>query len=310
MTKISFPALFKLSLSPYKHFLIFGNDSSVFRRALSFLRHKIPLPLEEKTETSFLASLSYTHSLFSSEQEPSITFVSQASEKILPHLEDQKDKFLIFASEKARAQSKLVTHFASHPTSLAISAYASPLSLEEIHSMTADLSLSSSFKNQLFTLYQNDVEGLTSTLEKIKIFGEGGEDLSNFLEESNLLNEGKGIQDAFLLRDQKKIIQLFSLPGSIESILFLRALIRTFLILFELLSHKKIVWEKLSFPVFFKEKPIFEAAFRLWDIKEVTLFLEKLLSLEQKVKYKAWSSSEVHQSLLNEIVSRETIFKN
>ena len=126
-------------------------------------------PLEVKTETDLLRSSASQASLFNEGPGASLTLVSQVTDKVINHL---SEGIFIFTSTKARATSKLVTHFTSAPRSLAIAAYASPLTTPEFESMIGGMILDDTFKGELLKAYQNDYIGLLGELQKIKLFGE------------------------------------------------------------------------------------------------------------------------------------------
>lgn len=312
MTKINFPSLFQTSLNKFNHFFIFGNDPTVFERAIFFIQKKVSFPLHIKTEAELLTTSSSPLSLFKEDLGSSLTLVPQITDKIIPHLEQLQEGIFIFTSEKARATSKLVTHFTNTPRCLAIGAYASLITTSEFEFIVGEINLPVSFKDSLFKAYQNDYGGLLCALQKIKLFGECSEaHYESFLESQSSLDDFTPLRDAFLLRDIKKAVELFSLLPPSDLIAFLRGLTRPFLTLFDLLPYKKspktIPWQKLTPPVFFKDVPLFESALLRWQGEEIQNFLETLLFLEYKIKYAAFTSPHVSQDLLSKIVSRETI---
>ncbi len=296
MAKINFPTLFQTSLREYKFFFIFGNDTTVFERSISFLEKKISFPLNIKTEADLLSSSFLQPSLFDNPFEPSLTLVQNITDRIATHIENLKEGFFIFTSEKARAQSKLATYFANSPQSLAIAAYGSPLLLSEFNHMTEEMTLSRSFKEQLFKAYKNDYRGLKENLEKIKLFGDVPETYCElFLDTSSVCDEFTLLRNACLLKDEKKIVEAFFLILPSDLISFLRILTRSFLTLYELkISRPPLSWQK----VFFKDQPLFEAALSYWEKKEIQIFLEGLLALEKKVKHSTFLLPQVFQSLL------------
>lgn len=312
MPKINFPSLFQTSLNKFNHFLIFGNDPTVFERAILFIQKSIPSSLHIKTESELLNTVSSSFSLFEEYSRPSLTLIPQASDKILSHLEHLPEGIYIFTSEKARATSKLVTHFTNTPGCLAIGSYASPIMTSEFEFIVRELHLPESFKGSLFKAYQNDYRGLLCAVQKIKLFGDVSEaEYESFLDTQFSVDDFIPLRDAFLLKDIKRALELLSLLHSSDLIAFLRALSRCFLTLFDLLPYKNslktISWQKLNPPIFFKDVPLFESALLRWQEEEIQNFLETLLSLEHKIKYAAFTPSHVFQDLLARIVSRETI---
>ncbi len=312
MTKINFPSLFQTPLHKFNHFFIFGNDTAVFERAISFIQKKVSSPLAIKTEADLLNSSSSSLSLFKEDSESSLTLVPNVTDKLLPRLEHLQEGIFIFTSEKARAASKLVTHFTTTPQSLAIGAYASPITTSEFEFIAGETHLPDSFKGALFKTYQNDYMGLLCALQKIKLFGEVPEaHYTSFLEGQSSLNDVTPLRNAFLLRDLNKTTEFFSLLTSSDLIIFLRGLTRSFLTLFDLLPYKNapktIPWQKLTPPIFFKDVPLFESALLRWKKEEIQSLLETFLFLEHKVKYAAFTLPQVSQTLLAKIVSRETI---
>lgn len=300
--KINFPALFKVDVKKYKYFLIHGNDLVVFERSISFLSKKLSYPLEVKSEKDFLENSVQEPSLFAPAYPQELTLVSNVSDKIIPHLTQEKEGLYIFTSEKARAQSKLVLHFASSPLTLSISAYASPLVPAEFEFLIGDLNLPPPFKGLLFKAYQNDYMGLLAALEKIKLYGEVPEEAhGSFLESSCGPDDLQGLLQPFLLKNKTKALEVLSTLNPAEMIPFLRALLRSFQTLYELLPFKRnpqaIEWQKLLSPVFFKDQPLFQSALSLWNGEDVLQFLETLLGLEYKVKYEKLLLSQASQEL-------------
>lgn len=299
MAKINFSSLFQTSLRSYKQFLIFGNDTFVFERAFSFLRHRLNCPVVHKTEGDFIKGIPPQLSLFDSSPSSSLIFIPHVSDKIIPHLSSESQDILILTSEKARAQSKLVTWFAETPFALAIAAYASPLTSRELDFLTEDMALSPSFKSRLLKNYEQDIQGLLSTLKKIHLFGEIPEDYEeSFLHDHTSRHDFSFLREAVFLRDKEKIVHHFSLLSESDLIPFLRLLARGFLSLFEISSYRTVPWNTLIIPIFFKEKPLFERALSLWTKEESTRMLRDLLTLENKIKNTSSSLSLIGQFLL------------
>ncbi len=305
MAKINFSSLFQTPLHKFTYFFIFGNDPIVFERAISFLQKTFSCPLEIKTEADLLRPSASQASLFNEGPEASLTLVSQVTDKVINHL---SEGIFIFTSTKARATSKLVTHFTSAPRSLAIAAYASPLTTPEFESMIGGMTLDDGFKRDLFKAYQNDYMGLLGELQKIKLFGEVPKaHYESFLGNQSSTEDFTPLREAFLLKNAVKTTALCSTLTTADLIPFLRGLARSFLTLFELMPYKNapktIPWQKITPPIFFKDQPLFESALSRWTTAEVQTFLEVLLFLEQKIKYAGFTLPQV----LREIVSRETI---
>lgn len=301
--KINFPSLFQTSLSKYRFFFIFGNEEEMFERISIFLQKKLSFPLHMITEKELLTSSSSQISLFDDPSTPSLTFVSSVTDKLLTHLDYLKEGTFIFTSEKARAQSKLVTYFTQSPCSLAIAAYSSPIVMSEFDFLTSEMDLPMSFKDLLFKAYQNDYRGLLGALEKIKLFGKISEDhYYSFLTPAFSTTELTPLLHAFLLKDSKKVVETFSLLNSADLILFLRTIGRAFQALFELMPFRRspasISWQKLALPIFFKDQPIYQAALSKWQKEEILSFLESLLSLEEKIKYRSFTPSQTSHDLL------------
>lgn len=301
--KISFPSLFQTPLNKYTIFFIFGNDTTVFERAISFIHKKLQLPLQMKTEEDILQNASSQPSLFQTQDKPSLSLISPVTDKILGGLEQMKNGNFILTSEKARAQSKLVTHFSQSSTSLAIAAYASPLTTSEFEFLTREMDLPVSFKGILFKAYQNDSMGLLATLERIKLYGNVPEDLyDSFLSVSTSSEDFTPLIHAFLLKNSEKAIKALSDIALSDMIPILRNLSRSFQTLFELMPLKKnpksIAWNTLTPPVFFKEQPIFETALSRWNSGDIKEFLEALLTLERQVKFSRITLSQIRHPLL------------
>jgi DNA polymerase III delta subunit len=301
--KINFSSLFQTPVEKYNFFFIYGNDKIVFERAISFLQKRFSCPLTLKTEEDLLKKTSSQPSLFDDKGASSLTLVSPITDKSLKCLDDLKDGVYIFTSEKARAQSKLVSYFSDSRTSLAIAAYASPITTSEFEFLAQGMDMPASFKGLLFKAYQNDYMGLLTTLEKIKLYGDVPEaEYASFLTASSS-DELTPLLHAFLLKDKKKAVETFSYVNASEAISFLRSLTRTFQTLFDLMpfqrTPKSIVWMKLSPPVFFKDQPLYEAALSRWQMGDVQRFLETLLNLERQVKFSAAPFSSVRQMLLD-----------
>lgn len=301
--KINFPSLFQTPLQKYKFFLIYGNDEEVFERTLFFLQRKLGANFVTKTEEE-LRNTSYQQISLFQENLSSLTLVPNVTDKLLPLLESLKEGFYVFTSQKARAQSKLVTFFSQSSTSLAIAAYAAPLSTSEFEFLTHEINLPVSFKGNLFKAYQSDCEGLLSALDKIRLYGDlQKEDYSHFLHPSPLHEESGQLIHAFLLKNVKEALAGFSKVNKTELIPLLRGLSRSFQTLLNLLSIKAagkvISWTTLTPPIFFKEQPLYERALFLWKEKEVIRFLETLLSAEQDIKFSALSFTALERRLLH-----------
>lgn len=302
--KINFPALFRTPLQKYNFFFIFGNDVSVFERALSFLKKQLACPVQLKTEEDVFTHMQMPLSLFEEQASPSLTFVPHVTDKLLKGIDGLKEGPFIFTSEKARAGSKLVTYFSQSPTSLAITAYASPLTTFEFEFLAEGLNLTASFKARLFKTYENDYKGLLTALEKIKLYGDVSPDqFDQFLSTSNSTDELVPLIHSCLLKNLEKATTSFSALGSADLIPLLRTLSRSFQILFELMPFKKspktILWQGLSVPVFFKDQPLYEAALAKWCTEDIHSFLETVLTLEQQVKFSTLPLSSFKQKLLD-----------
>lgn len=304
--KINFSSLFQTPVEKYTFFFIYGNDKVVFERTISFLQKKFASPLTIKSEEDLLKKSSTQLSLFAEKQTSLLTLVSPITDKSLKVFDDLKDGVYIFTSEKARAQSKLVSYFSDSRTSLAIAAYASPITTSEFEFLAHEMNMPAQFKGLLFKAYQNDYMGLLTALEKIKLYGDVPEaEYASFIQASST-DELAPLLYAFLLKNKKKAVDTFSYVNASETISFLRSLTRTFQTLFDLMPFrdrpKSILWMKLSPPIFFKDQPLYEAALSRWQIEEVQQFLENLLNLERRVKFGAVPFSSVRQELLDNLV--------
>jgi DNA polymerase III delta subunit len=302
MAKINFSSLFQTPLHPYKHFFVFGSESSLFERAISFLQKRLGASLEVKTEADLLGPLASQLSLFGNTDRLPLICVPNATDKSLTFLSTLPAGNFVFTSEKARAQSKLTTYFSTSPSSLAIAAYPSPLTMTELDFMAEGLTLPSDFKNQLMKTYINDRLGLLSALEKVKLVGDIKEpQYELFLQTDPLLGGFTPLRNAILLKDKPQIIDLFFHISSADLIPFLRILTRSFLTLSEISCWRFIPWKNLTVPVFFKEQPLFEAAKPRWSFEEISLFLQTLLFLESKIKSASFSTSHVCHILVEKM---------
>lgn len=308
--KINFSNLFQVDLEKYSHYFIYGNDKGVFERALSFLERSFSLEKEVRTEKEFLASPEKSPSLFQEASNRSLVHIPQVTDALLTHLAPASENIFVFMSEKARAQSKLVAHFAKAPRSLAIAAYSSPLILGEFQSMMAPFSLSPEHKQILFKAYQHNYTGLMTLSGYLELLGtEEPPPLALLLASSEGSEESASLLKGVLLRDGAHMTQVLStvLPGDL--IFSLRMLGRAFLTLLEVIPHrsspKAIPWQSLSTPVFFKDVPLFEKAISCWHPQEISSFLERLLFLEKNIKYAEWGNSQVSQSLLTGVLGRK-----
>lgn len=304
--KINFPSLFKTDISKYKFFFIHGNDLVVFERITVFLNKKLSCPLEVKSEKELLADSGLQPSLFEKNTNKSLILVPQVSDKIINHLDQIGEGIYIFTSEKARAQSKLVTHFSSSSQSLAISAYASPLTPAEFDFLGGDLNLPARLKGLLFKAYQNDYMGLLGALEKIKLYGDVPESMYSSFTESYATEEDlKMLVHGFLLKNLKKVSGHLLTVNSSDIISLLRTLTHSFQILYGLMPFKKnpqaIAWQQLPSPVFFKDQPMYQAALSHWSGEQVLSFLQSLLKLEYKVKHERLTLSQVSQGLMRKL---------
>lgn len=302
--KINFSALFQAPLHKYTIFFIYGNEPTVFDRALSFLQKRLSLSLQVMSEEDILHSVVSPPSLFSADEVKALILIPQVTDKILKHLDSLKSGPYILTSDKARSKSKLVSHFSDSPTSLAISAYASPLLTSEFDFLVGEMNLPGSFKGLLFKAYQNDPMGLLATLEKIKMYGEVPEDQYDpFLENHSSCDDLSPVIHSFLTKDLKKARAAFSQVTPTDIIPLCRNLSRSFQTLFDLVPFQKnpksIPWMTLSPPVFFKEQPLFEIALTRWKPNEIKDFLACLLDLEKQVKFSKIPFPHICQQLLN-----------
>lgn len=304
--KINFPVLFNTSISRCKYFFIFGNDVTIFERTYFFLQNKFSLVPQELSESELLTSNFSQPSLFDDPSKRTLYLVPNVSDKILSKLEEFKKGIFIFTSLKARSQSKLVMHFTQSPDALAISAYASPITTSEFEFLVQGMRLPVSFKANLFKSYQNDYTGLLSTLDKIRLYGDVTEDQNEvFLKKQVSSDEFLPFIHAILLRDIKKSTELSPFLLAADIIPLLRTLMRSFLILLELIpfkeASKSIPWYSLKSSVFFKDQPVYETALSRWKPKEIYILLEKLLNLEKSVKYRFFQNSSVISTLFLEM---------
>ncbi|MBY0293545.1 MAG: hypothetical protein K2W92_09715 [Alphaproteobacteria bacterium] len=286
--KINFSSLFQIPLEKYNFFFIYGNDPIVFERTLSFLKKKLPWPLQIKSEDTGLAHSGTQASLF--ECQKMLTLIPNVSDKFLKSIDKLKDDVFIFTSEKARTQSPLVLYFTHSSSSLAISAYSSPLISSEFEFLVEEMNLPVSFKRLLFKAYQNDYMELLSVLEKIKLYGDVPEaHYESFLRSSTMPDTLTPLIHAILLRNKKEAVSSFSKINIGELISFFRLLLISFQTLNEIMPYKKmsssIPWKSFKSSIFFKDQPLYERALSKWSSDEVQSFLETLLSLEHQVKF-------------------------
>ncbi|MBA3812936.1 MAG: hypothetical protein H0X26_00355 [Alphaproteobacteria bacterium] len=305
--KANFSSLFKTPIEKYRYFFIYGNDLTVFDRIILFLARKTSSSLDIKTEKELLTHSFSQPSLFETPQDNPLYLVSNVTDKILTHLDQLEEGTFIFTSEKARAQSKLVTHFSASPVSLAMAAYASPLMTAEFEFLAGDLNLAIPFKGLLFKAYQNDYMGLLAAFEKIKLYGDVPESAyASFLESSTPSDDLQALIHPFLLKNLKTISTSLATISATDLILVLRSLQRSFQTLHELMPYKNkpdaITWMKLTPPIFFKDQPIYQAALSKWSIEQIKALLESLLQLEYKVKYERLSLSQLSQELMKRIM--------
>jgi DNA polymerase III delta subunit len=301
--KTNFSSLFKTPINKYKYFFIYGNDLVVFDRIILYITRSTSSSLDIKSEKELLAHSFQQPSLFEEPQNKSLHLVSNVTDKIISHLDQLGEGTFIFTSEKARAQSKLVTHFSASPLSLAIAAYASPLTTSEFEFLAGDLDLPASFRGLLFKAYQNDYMGLLAAFEKIKLYGDVPESAyPSFLESSSPSDDLQSLIHPLLLKNLKMASEILSTVNSADLILALRSLLRAFQTLYELMPYKdrpdSIIWQKLTPPIFFKDQPIYQAALSKWSVEQVKGLLETLLELEYKVKYEKLSLSQLIQELM------------
>lgn len=302
--KINFSALFTTPLDRFDTFFIFGNDSSIFHRAISYIQKKRDGSLSLKSEVDILGSVQEPPSLFAS-QVPTqrITLVTNVSDKVINNLPSQEGLTYIFTSDKARAKSKLVTHFSQCPRSLAISFYDSPISTSEFAFLVGERSVPEGLQRLLHKAYQNDYIGLCSALDKIELFGEVSENqYSFFLTPSEADDESSQLVRGLLMKNPKLILPQLSVLNSSNVVLFLRSVNRTFQSLYALLPFQRkiasIPWNRISPPIFFKEQSVFEQALHKWQPKEIKQLLQLLLKMESQHKYSMISLSELQQNLL------------
>lgn len=311
--KTNFASLFKTPIHKYKFFFIYGNDLVVFDRIILFLSKKTTSSVQVKSEKELLTNSFSQPSLFEKAESAHLNLTLNVSDKVLDFIDQLGEGPFIFTSEKARSQSKLVTYFSNSSLSLAIAAYASPITTAEFDFLVGDLNLPTLFRGLLFKAYQNDYMGLIATLEKIKLYGDVPDSAyPSFLESPSLSEDLQSLNHPFLLRNLKKVLEVLLTINASDMIPFLRNLLRSFQTLYELMPFKNkpdsIVWQKLQTPVFFKDQPLYQTALSQWSIKEIQTFLESLLKLEYKVKYEKVTPSQVSQELMK-IVSANTFIK-
>lgn len=304
--KSNFPTLFKSPIEKYKYFFIYGNDLVVFDRIILFLTRKLASSFDIITEKDLLANSFAQPSLFDVTPQNSLKLVFNVTDKVISHCDGQGDSIFILTSEKARAQSKLVTHFSASPHSLAIAAYASPLTTAEFEFLAGDLQIPAPFKGQLFKTYQNDYLGLLAAFEKIKLYGDVPESAyASFLTPSTISDDLGPLIHPFLLRDPKTISKALFHTSASDLILVIRSLLRSFQTLYDLMPYKgraeSINWFKLTPPVFFKDQPVYQTALSRWSLGQVREFLESLLQLEYKVKYEKLTLSQAAQELMRKV---------
>ena len=301
--KINFPTLFQTPLETYRFFFIFGNDLEIFERSISFLTKTLKKKLKEGDEKN-IDSLSLAQpSLFEATNESPLFYIPNVSDKILKSIDSLKEGHFIFTSQKARAKSKLVTHFTNSRESLAIAAYAAPISTSEFAFLAQGMDIPESFKPLLLKAYQNDYMGFLSVLEKICLYGDVSEDkYESFLTASSNGDDMKPLLEGLLLRNKEKTVSVLSLLTPTEMISFLRTLSRSFQILLELKEQIKTNhtpnWFKLTTPVFFKDQSTYESALKLWTPQALLSGLKTLLNLENKIKYEGISAAIVKETLL------------
>lgn len=301
--KINFPTLFQTPIEKYQFFFIYGNDAEVFERTLSYIQKKLGTTLTHRSEEDIQKCPKAEMTLFE-ENSSQLTFVPHVTDKVLECLEFLKGEIVVFSSEKARAHSKLVTFFSDSPVSLAIAAYAAPLSSSEFELLVEGTPLPLSFKANLFKAYQNDYRGLLSAVDKIRLYGElQEEDFPLFIEQALLSDDVTQVIHAFLLKNLKEALRSFSRINPTELIPLLRGLGRSFQTLYNLLVLKgassSIPWMKVTPPVFFKEQPLYERALRVWKTKEIAQLFETLLILEKQVKFSNIGATLLQRRLLH-----------
>lgn len=221
----------------------------------SFCKKKFIATFESKTEEELRNTPQPKLSLFENSL-PSLTLISNVTDKVIPLLDHLKEGIYVFTSQKARAQSKLVTFFSGSTTSIAIAAYTAPISSSEFEFLTQGLQLPVSFQMNLFKVYQNDWRGLLGVLDKMRLFGDlGEEEYSFFLQSSPSHDESGLLTQAFLLKNVKEALICFSMINKTELIPLLRSLSRSFQTLLNLLlikaRGKAIPWTTLTPPIFF-----------------------------------------------------------
>ncbi len=302
--KINFPSLFLTPLDKYRFFFIFGNDSSIFDRAISYIEKRLSASLTTQSERQFLESTHASPSLFS-DHSPSkkIFLVSNVTEKVIKKTENVDDGIFIFTSDKARSKSKLVTFFSQASNSLAISFYDSPISTSEFEFLVGEKNIPNGMKGPLLKAYQNDHMGLSSALDKIHLFGEVTEgQYEHFLTPSGVSDDNASVIHGFLLKDLQKVTSYLYSYNSTNIVLLLRSMGRVFQSLYALLPYQNqpqaVTWNSVYPAIFFKDQQVYLGALNKWKAKEIQSFLDTLLDLERQYKFSTASLSKIHQSLL------------
>ncbi len=301
--KVNFPALFQAPIQKYTHFFIYGNEPSVFERSIAYIKHQLSLPVQLKTEEDLLKQQPEEPSLFSEGPTTFLILVHNVTDKILKQIDSLKSGHYIFTSEKARAKSKLVTHFSDSRLSLAIPAYASPITTSEFDYIATGTNLPVSFKGKLLKAYQNDYMGLLGAIQKIRLYGEVADgQFEDFLSNASFSDDFSSLSHSILSKNSRQTIQYFNNINEAEMIPLLRTLSRTFQILFELIPYQRnvstIPWFKLTPPVFFKDQPFYETALKVWKIQEIKSLLELLLNLERRIKRGTLTSPQFQHEIL------------
>ncbi len=217
-----------------------------------------------------------------------------------------------FVGGNLGSKIKLVKHFQDEPTLGAVGCY--DVSLDLIRGTLQSeldkrgLKLSNEQKDLLIETYAGSPVSLFTDMEKIALFTEGDDSLTNedllaLVNGASQLNVDQ-ILEGFLKRNKQQILE--NAPQDLleaEPYLVLRALSRQVMQFCEFMAHVKhtnnpsLAIQKLTVPVFYQTKSLFQNSAPVWTEKLAAMALRHLLDLEFRFKSGALSTSQFQASL-------------
>ena len=321
--KLSPDSFFKLCKDPLgetRSLLFYGNSEFWVQSKMDcFLKNNptiigfqprtIPqdLVLENKKDLS----LFFTKDFFSG---PEIIIITQATDKIVPLVEDLDSQsapfFLLHARDYLKPVSKLRKLYEGHPQFFSIPCY--DLSSAELEKEIRNIftqrrkKTSSELIRQIGNFFHSSPETLKSELEKIFTYM-GSKEILEMADLKNLISfsgqtEASDLVDSFLERDKKKLITCINrLDESTSYISVLRmltlSLSRLHHVKSELNSGNPLERsiKILTPPLLFHEQGTFKKQLFLWSQEEMESILKEITKIEISIKLNSKVAKEIFE---------------